>query len=66
MPPQRECDGRARVVNLDEVRSLQRKVQALQEKICRGTNVFASNESEEDNEEEEIRQEGEGEGEVLN
>ena len=66
IPPRREHGGRARFVNLEEVRALQRQVQALQEEICRGTNVDVGDESEEDEEEEEIGQEGEGEGEVLN
>ena len=66
MPPRREQGGRARFFNPEEVRALQRQVQALQEEIHRGLNVSTGNESEEDNEEEEIRQEGEGKGEVLN
>ena len=66
MSPQRECRGRARSINPEEVRALQRQVQALQEELRRGTNVAAGDESEEDNEEEEIGQEGEGEGEFLN
>ena len=66
MLPQRERGGRARFVNPEEVRALQRQVQALQEELRRGTNFAAGDESEEENEEEEIRQEEEGEGEVLN
>ena len=60
------CGGRARVVP-PKVRALQRKVQALQEEICRGMNIAIGNESEEENEEEgNIVQEGEGDREVLN
>ena len=66
IPPWRECGGRARAINPEEVRALQGQVQVLQEEIRRGLNVAAGDESEEDNEEEEIGQEGEGEGEVLN
>ena len=66
MPPRRERGGRARAVDPEEVRALQRQVQALQEELYRGTNVAIGNESEEDEEEEEIGQEGEDEGEVLN
>ena len=66
MPPRRERGGRTRAINLEEVRALQRQVQALQEELRRGMNVAAGDESEEDNEEEEIRKEGEGEGEVIN
>ena len=66
MPPLRKFGGRAKVVDHEEVRALQRSGQALQEELCRGTNVAAGDESEEDEEEEEIGQEGEGEGEVLN
>ena len=54
MPPRRERGGRARVVDPEEVRALQRQVQALQEELRRGTNVVAGDESEEDEEEEEI------------
>ena len=66
MPPRRERGGRARAVDPEEVRALQRQFRAMQEELRRRTNVVVGEESEEDEEEEEIGQEGEGEGEVLN
>src|SRR5271156_4454510 len=50
MPPRRECGRRAGVVT-PEVRELQRQVRALQEDICRGMNLNARNESEDEAEE---------------
>ena len=52
MPPQREHGGRARAINPEEVRALQRQVQALHGEIHRGLNVAAGDKSEEENEEE--------------
>ena len=66
MPPRRERGGRARAVNPEEVRALQRQVQALQEELRRGATVAAGDESEDDNEEDEMGLEGEFDGEVLN
>ncbi len=62
MPPRRERGGRARAVDPEEVRALQRQVQALQEELRRGANIAADDNSEDDNEEEVM----EVDGEVLN
>ena len=62
MPPRRECGKRAKAINPEEVRALQRQVQALQEELRRGANVAAGDNSEDDNEEEVM----EVDGEVLN
>lgn len=51
MPSQRECGGRVGGVTPDDFLSFQRQMQALEEQICRGINLIARNESEDEGEE---------------
>ena len=62
MPPRRERGGRARAVDPEEVKALQRQVQALQEELRRGENIAADDNSEDDNEEEVMGPEEEVDG----
>ena len=53
MPPQKECGRRVVGVTPEGFRALQRQMQALEEKICRGINLLIRDEREDEDEVEE-------------